>query len=228
MSPFKKDPLWFLNGIFDCNLWILWEVIISYNKLMQLVSQEISASWSSMSVIHSKEWASRPIINCLEFRLNDVENDWNPVFIIIPHNALMGIGSIATYNSVLLAGKLCRVIWLNESINLLLFHLHVLLLLLHSHDETSVCYQFVLALRLAHTSIGARVGTSFSCNNGSLFNLLMASCCRRLRFAWILLLTLTPRWSKSMPSTNLSLRLIGTMVTICSTRGLVSHSWTCS
>ena len=117
---------------------------------MQLIPEEVSTCRSSMAIIDGEEGAPRPLIHHLELGLDNIEYYTNTVFIIIPDNALMGIGRIAAYDSVLLASELGWMIALNVSIDLLLLHLHVLLLLLNSHDKSSISYQLTLAFRLLH------------------------------------------------------------------------------
>ena len=101
-----------------------------------------------MAIINCKEAASGPILNLLEFGSNYIKNNGYSVLIVVPYNALMSIGRVGRDHSILLAGELGRVIRSNESVNLLLFHLHVLLLLLNSHNESSVSCQSILRFRL--------------------------------------------------------------------------------
>ena len=97
-----------------------------------------------MPIVYSKERAPRPFIDLLELWLDNVENYGNSILIIVPDDALMSVSCIRGDHSILLAGKLGWVIRVNEPVDLLVFHLHVLLLLLDSHDETSVSDQLVL------------------------------------------------------------------------------------
>lgn len=60
----------------------------------------------------------------------------------------MSIGCVTGYDSVLLASELCRMIRPNKSFYLFLFHLHILLLLLYSHDEPSIRDELILRFRL--------------------------------------------------------------------------------
>ena len=62
----------------------------------------------------------------------------------------MCVGCIRRDNAIFLASKFGRMIRSYKAVNLLLFHLHILLLLLHSHDETSVSRQLILALGSCH------------------------------------------------------------------------------
>jgi hypothetical protein len=148
MSPLQENLFSFGNSIFNCNFRILWEVFISHNKLMKLVSEIICTSGSSMAIIYGKERASWPFFNLLKFWFDYIQNNRNSIFIIISNNSLMGIGRITTYNSVLFTGKLGWMIRSDISVNLILFHFHVFLLLLHSHDKASIGYQLIMTFRL--------------------------------------------------------------------------------
>ena len=148
MSPFQENLFSFGNSVFNCDFRILWEVFISDNKLMELVSKIICASCSTMPVIYGKEGASWPFFNLFKFRFDDIQNNRNTIFIIISNDTLMGVGWITTDDSVLFASKLGWMIRSNISINLILFHFHVLLLLLHSHYKSSIGYQLIMTLRL--------------------------------------------------------------------------------
>ena len=113
---------------------------------MQLISQKISTSSTTMTIINSEETTSWPFCNLLKLGFYNIKNNWNPILIIIPYNALMRISSIATNNPILLASKLSRMITSQKAINLLLVHFHVLLLLLNCHNKPPVSSK--LALRL--------------------------------------------------------------------------------
>jgi len=115
---------------------------------MELVSKIICTSGSSVTVVYGKERASRPFFNLFKFRFYYIQNNRNSVFIIISHNSLMGISRITTDNTVLFASKLSWMIRSNISVNLILFHFHVFLLLLHSHYKSSIGYQLIMTFRL--------------------------------------------------------------------------------
>lgn len=120
---------------------------------MKLISQEISASSTTMPIINSKETASWPFCNLLKLRFNNIKDNWNPIFIIIPDNPLMRICSITTNNPIFFASKFSRVITSQKPINLFLFHLHILLLLLNGHNKASVSSKLSLALWLAQITL---------------------------------------------------------------------------
>jgi hypothetical protein len=89
---------------------------------MKLISQIISTSSSSMSIINSKEWASGPKANILKLRFDYVKYNWNSVFIIISHYSLMSIRSIRHDNSVSLACKFSWFVILSEDYSRIEFH----------------------------------------------------------------------------------------------------------
>ena len=151
MSPLKENSFWFSDCIFNSNLRIPWKVVVSYNELVQLVPEEISTSSTTMTIINSKEGASWPFINLLEFRFDNIQDNRNSIFIIVPYNTLMSICCIAADDSVLLACELGWMIRIDKSVNLLLFHLHVLLLLLDGHDEASISNELVRTLWWSQT-----------------------------------------------------------------------------
>lgn len=120
---------------------------------MKLVSQVVSTCSPTMPVIDCEEGASGPFFNLFELRFDYVQYNAYPIFVIVPHDPLMCIGRVATYNTVLFAGELGWMIGLNIPIDLFLLHLHIFLLLLGRHDETSVRHQLVLRLRLGQTAL---------------------------------------------------------------------------
>ena len=151
MRPLKEHLLRLSDSILDSDLWILGEVLIPDYQLVQLVSKEVGTSSSSVAIVNGEERASRPLFDLLELRLDDVENDGHPVFIVVPDDSLVCVSGIATDNSVLLASELGRVVGLDVPVDLLLLHLHVFLLLLYGHDKPSVLCQLILALRLCQS-----------------------------------------------------------------------------
>ena len=153
MSPSEEHPLRLGNAIFNCLLRILGEVVVSHDQLMQLISEEIGTSCASMAVINSEEGASWPVFNLLELRLDNIQNNRDSIFVIIPDNTLMCICSITANNTVLLASEFRWMVRRNITIYLLLFHPHVFRLLLDSHDKSSVRGQLILALRLLHRTL---------------------------------------------------------------------------
>lgn len=183
-----------------------------------------------MSIINSKEWASWPFFNLLEFWLNYVQNDANSILIIVPDNTLMCICRVAAYDSILFACKLCWMVRGNESIDLFLFHFHIFLLLLGCHDETSVSYQLVLRLWLSQTAL---ILISLLFLWALLFFYLCVIWRWRLRMAifrissFILLFVCFWFWSTSW-MLIIPLILILRRILLNTLIWLISHSWACS
>lgn len=91
-----------------------------------------------MAIVNCKETTPGPVLHLLKLRLNYVKNDGDAILIVVTDNALMCICRVAADDAVLLASKLGRMIRLDKPFDLLLFHFHVLLLLLDSHNEATV------------------------------------------------------------------------------------------
>jgi hypothetical protein len=144
MSPFKKHLFRLSNSILNCFLRILRKVIVSHNQLMQLIPKKVSACSSSMSIIYCKETASRPLINLFKLWFNNIEYYAYSILIIVSNNALMGVGSIAAHHTIFFAGEFGGMVTLDVSLDLLMLHLDVFLLLLHRHNKASIRYQLIL------------------------------------------------------------------------------------
>jgi len=74
------------------------------DKLMQIISEVICAICSTMAVIYAKKWASWPrTILLIWLGLQDVQNNWHSVFIVVPDEALVGVSCVASNHSISLA-----------------------------------------------------------------------------------------------------------------------------
>lgn len=138
VSMFQEGCFSLCKTSFDGFFRILREVLISHNQLMKLISEEISTWGPSMTIINSKERASRPKVNLFELGLNDVQDDRHSIFIVIPYHTLVCIGCIRHYYAILLGCILGWVVILLEPLYLLVFHLNVFLSLLDSHLHSSI------------------------------------------------------------------------------------------
>ena len=81
--------------------WILRENLVFDDELMQVVSQKVSTSVTTMSIKNSEEATLRPI--CYIFfcwRLHDVKNDTYSVFVIVTDYPLISVRSITHYMTV--------------------------------------------------------------------------------------------------------------------------------
>ena len=140
VCPLKKHLLTLSNTIFNCNLGIFGKVIISDYQLVKLISQKVCTSSTSMAIVNCEERASGPFVYLFELRLNNIKNNRNPIFIIIPNNTLMGISCIGAHHPIFFTGEFGWVVWLDVTIYLLLLHFYVFLLLLDCHDEATISY----------------------------------------------------------------------------------------
>ncbi len=84
---------------------------------MELVSQVVGTSRATMAVIDSKERTTRPVSCLLKLRLDYVQNDWYSIFVVISNNALVSVSSIWSDNTIPLASKFSRFIWLYKGNN---------------------------------------------------------------------------------------------------------------
>ena len=70
------------------------EFYISYNKLVQVVPQEVRTCVASMAVENSKELNFGPPLTLLVRWFLNVEHNGYAVFIVLSYNALVCIGPI--------------------------------------------------------------------------------------------------------------------------------------
>jgi len=199
---------------------------------MKLISKIICTSGSSMAIVYGKEWASWPFFNLFKFRFDYIQNNRNPIFIIISDNTLMGIGWITTDYTVLLASKFSWVIRRNITVDLVLFHFHILLLLLHSHNKSSVGYQLIMTFRLLKWFLTLFLGLAWTL---SLYFVMTWSW--RLWMTWFFPLgsaTLRLRASCTAVGSSTLFLSIVLRILILATRSVlrssrfVSHSWASS
>ena len=98
--------------------------------MVQVVSEELSASITSMAVIDSEEGALGPDFVLTVLWLHDVEDDGDSVLVVIPDETLVSIGGIPSNNSGPLIGGLSWVIvWYDYLMCRL--NIHDLLILWH-------------------------------------------------------------------------------------------------
>jgi len=124
---------------------VLRELRVAYNKLMELVSEEVSALCAPVAVVDREERAPGPVVNLFEFRLDDVQDYRDSILVVIPYHSLMGVGCIGHDDPVLLGCELGRVVVLPELLDLVFFHVLVLLPLSGSHLHATVSYDAVSA-----------------------------------------------------------------------------------
>lgn len=87
--------------------WVPWKMLTLYHKIVEVVSQVLSAQMSPMAVENPKEANLGPFtFPYLVFRLKYVQNDADPVFIILANDSLISISSICLHDAALLVGGL--------------------------------------------------------------------------------------------------------------------------
>jgi len=90
---------------------------------MQVISQEISTSRSSMTIIHSEERAFWPFLFEAVLRFLNIENDWDSILIIISNYSLICICGISWNKAVFFNWTFRRfVIWNDNSLSWLQIH----------------------------------------------------------------------------------------------------------
>lgn len=78
--------------------WVSRKLSILDNELMQIISQEVSACISSMSIKYTKEATLWPVLNVfLGRRLHDIEHDADSVLVVVSDDSLVRIGSVPNY-----------------------------------------------------------------------------------------------------------------------------------
>lgn len=115
----KLGELFFCSSkpIHDCFLWIIWKAHFSNHILMQIISQKVSASWSSMPIINSKERTFWPLLILSMFWLNHIKYDRHSIFIVVSYNSLICVSCITPNNSIAFNRAFSRfVIWYYDSL----------------------------------------------------------------------------------------------------------------
>jgi hypothetical protein len=88
------------------------EAIFFDDVMMKVVSKKLSACTSTVAIINSEKRAFRPGFMLPLFWLNNVKDNRNPIFIVIPDEALVCICCISSDYAVALKAALGRfVIW---------------------------------------------------------------------------------------------------------------------
>lgn len=86
---------------------------------------------ATMSIIYTKEGAFRPVFMLSMLRLNDIENDWYSVFIIVSNKTLISISSVSSHNSISFHRAFSRfMIWDNDPRARLKWELFTLIILI--------------------------------------------------------------------------------------------------
>lgn len=96
------------------------EVQLSNDELVQIVTQKVGTSRTSMAIIHTKEGTLGPSFGTYKtwwcesrtstLRFDDVEDDRNAVFVVIAHDALVGVGSIGLDDAIAIGWTFCGLV----------------------------------------------------------------------------------------------------------------------
>ncbi len=98
-----KCVLTFMEPFNQCLFWVLGEVLVLYDKVMQVVSEVFSTEVPTVAVKDSKEADLRPIpLPVLVLGLQYVQYYADSILIILADNALVGVGSIGLNYAALL------------------------------------------------------------------------------------------------------------------------------
>ena len=92
----KEIAFSFLVTVYNGLLGVIWKCCILNDELMQVVSQKVRTSITSVAIKYSEKAAFRPISNILlGWWLHDIEDNTYPILVIVSDNPLIGIGSIS-------------------------------------------------------------------------------------------------------------------------------------
>jgi hypothetical protein len=104
----QKGVLSLSKGTLDCFPWIVREIRVLDDELVQLISEIVRTCRPTMPIIDSEEGALWPLFILRAIgRLHYVEDYGYPVFIVSPNDALMCINSIASNAAMSTDGTLC-------------------------------------------------------------------------------------------------------------------------
>ena len=111
-----------------------------------MVSEEISTLSTTVAVIDRKKGTPWPEVKLLELGLDDIQNNWDSVFIVVAHHALVSIGCVRGHYSIFLTREFSWVVSLFESLDLSVLHGNVLVSLAHSHLHPSILHDCRLVI----------------------------------------------------------------------------------
>ena len=87
---------------------VSWKTLLVNYDLMERIFQVVCTGTTAMTIINCKIWTLRPAWQVLlRIRSSHVQNNWNPVFIVIPLYSLVSVSSIRDYQSVSFGSELC-------------------------------------------------------------------------------------------------------------------------
>ena len=85
LAHLKESRLCFCETTLDSLFRIPWERVFFYHVVVKIVPEKLSACTSSVTIVDTEERASWPSFVFSMFRLNNVEDYRNSVFIVVTH-----------------------------------------------------------------------------------------------------------------------------------------------
>jgi len=121
LSELQEEPFCLPEAPPDRTDRVLWEIVVLNDELVEVVPEELCALAAAMAIIDPEEGALGPavLLHVLAFGLHYVQNDGHPILIIVPNDALVGVGSVGGDDAVPLAGVLGWLIVLQQETLLL-------------------------------------------------------------------------------------------------------------
>ena len=83
------------------------EAFLFNDKVVEIVSEEFSASTASMAIVYPKERASGPHFLLSMLRLDDIQNDRHSILIIVPLNTLMCVSRVTRNQAMSFGSEFC-------------------------------------------------------------------------------------------------------------------------
>lgn len=81
---------------------------------MKLVPEVVGTGRAAMAVINPKEGAPWPVSSLFEFGLDDVQDDRDPILVVVSDDTLMGVCRVGGDHAVSLAGVFGRLVGLHK------------------------------------------------------------------------------------------------------------------
>lgn len=108
----EEVTLTFTEALLDSLDWVLRELLILHNEVMQVISQVVCAGRAAMAVEDSKEADLWPfdVEVYLVLGLQDVQNDGHAVLIVVANDTLVRVCSIRLDDAALLLTCLGRLV----------------------------------------------------------------------------------------------------------------------
>lgn len=108
LGELKEELLGLSETILNRLYRLFREVLVLDNKLMEVVSEEVSTDVAAMTIIDAEEGALRPFCprELLRLRFHNVQDDRYSIFIVVTNDTLIRIGTISCHNTVAFGGEL--------------------------------------------------------------------------------------------------------------------------